>query len=90
MAIVNVVDRRERKYRFLVVNAIVEAAWHDNTVRDADIAPRGGDGGPAYEEKEGCTVGEAVMWAQNFRQGVTLYLYDEGGGTTVSVRRAVG
>lgn len=36
MPIVNIIDRRTRPYRFKVVNAIVEAAWHDNSVADSD------------------------------------------------------
>lgn len=82
MVIVNIIDSRKRKYRFLKVNAVVEAAWHDNSCRDADRidVPRGGNRGPDYEEKEHITLADAVTWASGFDAMVTLYLYDEDGG----------
>ena len=36
MGIVNVIDRRKRPYRFLKINVIVEATWHNNLTKDAD------------------------------------------------------
>lgn len=76
--IYNVIDRRKHPYRFLKVNAVVEATWHDNSCKNADqIEVRSG---PAYEEKEHTTVVEAIHWANRFPAPVTLYLYDEDDG----------
>ena len=77
----NVIDRRKRKYRFLKVNAVVEAAWHDNHVKDeeCDQIAKPKDDGPSYEEREHVTVGDAILWGTSFGNPVTLYLYDEDG-----------
>jgi hypothetical protein len=81
MAITNIVDNRKRKYRFLKINAIVEAAWHDNSCQDADlIACPVDDDGPTYEERKHVTVEDAVAWTAAFLTPVTLYLYDEDSG----------
>jgi hypothetical protein len=78
MPIVNIVDGRRRRYRFLRVNAIIEAAWHDNTCDDADqIAGRDG---PDYEELEHVSLREAIAFAEAQKGEVTLFLYDEDGG----------
>jgi hypothetical protein len=75
--ITNIIDKRKRQYRFLKINAIVEAAWHDNTVKDADQAPSSENGGPLYEERELISLGNAITWATAFTEPVTLFLYDE-------------
>jgi hypothetical protein len=79
----NVVDRRTHPYRWKRVNAIIEAIEHDNSVTDADQAP---ESGPLdvidYDQRENVSVKEAVDWANTQRCPVTLYLYDEGAGTT--------
>ena len=80
--ITNIIDKRKRPYRFLKVNAIVEAAWHDNSVNDADQAPSGKNDSPAYEEREHISLSEAVIWASAFAEPVTLFLYDEDAGIT--------
>jgi hypothetical protein len=79
----NVIDRRTRPYRWTKINAIIEATWHDNTVKDTDLAPSV----PAadeitYEEREGISLHDAINWANNQSCPVTLYLYDEGAGIT--------
>ena len=78
--ITNIIDKRKRPYRFLKVNAIVEAAWHDNSVNDADQTPSCENNGPAYEEREHISLIEAVIWASAFAEPVTLFLYDEDAG----------
>ena len=78
--ITNIIDRRRRPYRFLKVNAIVDAAWHDNSVKDADRAPLFENDGPTYEEREHIPLSEAVNWAAAFAEAVTLFLYDEDAG----------
>jgi hypothetical protein len=80
--ITNIIDKRKRRYRFLKINAIVEAAWHDNTVKDADQVPPGEKDGPLYEEREHIALSEAVIWASAFAEPVTLFLYDEDAGIT--------
>jgi hypothetical protein len=82
--ITNIIDRRKRPYRFLKINAIVEAASHDNSVNDADQVPSGENDGPTYEEHEHIPLSEAVIWASAFAEPVTLFLYDEGAGITES------
>ncbi len=76
--ITNIIDRRKRPYRFLKVNAVVEATWQDNACEDADQVENAV--GPVYEEEEHITVAEAIQWAHGFASLVTLYLYDEDGG----------
>jgi hypothetical protein len=80
--ITNVIDKRERRYRFLKINAVVEAAWHDNSVNDADQVPCCKNDGPTYEERQNIALSEAVTWASAFAGPVTLFLYDEGAGIT--------
>lgn len=77
----NVIDRRTRPYRWREVNAIVEAAEHDNSCKDADQAPESNvmtivD----YASLEAVSVEEAIKWADGQPCPVTLYLYDLGGG----------
>src|SRR5688572_14939414 len=77
----NIIDRRERPYRWREVNAIVEAVEHDNSCPDADQAPEAdvalvGD----YDALEAVSVREAIAWANEQRCPVTLYLYDLGRG----------
>jgi len=79
MSIANIVDHRKHQYRFNVVNAIVEAAWHDNSCKDADQVHNEG-AGPSYEEKEHLSLAGAIQWANSFADPVTLYLYDKDGG----------
>jgi len=78
--ITNIIDKRKRRYRFLKINVIVEAAWHDNTVKDADRAPRSEKDGPLYEEREHIPLSDAITWATAFAEPVTLFLYDEDAG----------
>lgn len=77
--IVNIIDHRLSKYRYLKINAIVEAAWRDNSVMNADRQlPE--KGGPDYAQKEHTSLAEAIQWATTFAEPVTLYLYDEDDG----------
>jgi hypothetical protein len=77
----NIIDRRERPYRWKTVNAVIEAVEHDNSVNDADQAP---DADVRlvvdYAQREALSVHEAIAWASEQRCPVTLYLYDEGAG----------
>lgn len=81
MPINNIVDHRKKPYRFKKINAVIEATWHDNKVKDSDfIVKNEDDEGPTYEESEHTTLADAVLWAQSFTAPVTLYIYDEDGG----------
>lgn len=78
----NIIDRRERPYRWKVVNAVIEAVEHDNSVEDADQAdPFDPRTIVDYDERNGISVNAAVAWASEQKSPVTLYLYDEGKGT---------
>ncbi|MEK6637076.1 MAG: hypothetical protein AABY88_03220 [Pseudomonadota bacterium] len=79
----NIIDHRKRVYRWKLVNAVIEAVEHDNSCADADQAP---DYDVMevidYDQKEGVSVSEAIKWANQKNCPVTLYLYDNGSGTT--------
>jgi len=79
----NVIDHRTRPHRWAKVNAIIEATWHDNSVADADPAPAvRPEDEVTYDQLEGVSLHEAINWANDQTCPVTLYLYDEGKGTT--------
>ncbi|HYD12387.1 MAG TPA: hypothetical protein VEC11_06040 [Allosphingosinicella sp.] len=81
----NIIDRRQRPYRWKCVNTIIEAVEHDNACADSDQAP---SVDPMlrvdYEERNGLSIQEAVAWANAQGSPVTLYLYDEGVGTAAA------
>lgn len=79
--IYNVIDRRERPYRWRKINAIIEATSHDNTCEDADEQPHSEDDA-VYDQLENVSLHEAILWAQQQPCAVTLYIYDRGMGTT--------
>ena len=81
--ILNVIDRRRRPYRWRKINAIIESTWHDNSCQDSDQAEDSGDDDDVpYDEREGISLTEAIAWASAEKDGVTLYFYDFGDGTT--------
>ena len=83
MGILNIIDRRKRPYRFAKVNAIIEPTRHDNSVKDSDRAPHNPSQDKkwiGYDEREHITVAEALRWAQNHNDALTLYIYDKDGG----------
>lgn len=78
----NIIDRRERPYRWKTVNAVIEAVEHDNSVEDSDQAdPFDVRTILDYDERNGISVNDAVAWASEQKSPVTLYLYDQGKGT---------
>lgn len=79
--ICNIVDRRTQPYRWREVNAIIEATSHDNACENADQQPPTDDD-VIYDQLENVTLQEAVAWANAEPGAVTLYLYDQGAGTT--------
>jgi hypothetical protein len=81
----NIIDRREHQYRWKRINAIIEATWHDNSRKNSDQAEVD-DNAVAYDARTGISLAEAIAWATANPYPVTLYLWDEGRGT--SVRRS--
>lgn len=87
----NIIDRRKHPYKFKKVNAVIEPTRHDNGVKKADRAARHPKMDMAwigYDEKEHVSVRDAVAWAANHKDEVTLYLYDKDGGIYVVRERS--
>jgi hypothetical protein len=78
--IANIIDNRERPYRWKVVNAVVEAVENDNACEDADQATEPAYASSGYDERRSVSVQAAVEWATAKPEAVTLYLYDDGEG----------
>lgn len=83
MGITNIIDSRKHRHRWAKVNAIVEATWHDNQAANADIAPQSAQD-VEYDQLEGVSLAEAVIWAQGMPGAITLFIYDDGAGTSES------
>lgn len=76
----NIIDNRKHRYRWLLVTAIIEPTWHDNSRKDADQSARFPNEGIGYGELASASLAEAIQWANSFKFPVTLYLYDLGDG----------
>ena len=74
--IVNVLDLRERQYRWASILAVVQSASKDNEAEDCDAVGNGLGVEIDYAERDGISVREAVLWADQLNGMVTLYLYD--------------
>lgn len=74
--IVNVLDLRERPYRWSKVLAVVQSAMKDNEAEDSDHIENRLGIEIEYAEREDVSVREAVLWADKLDGMVTLYLYD--------------
>lgn len=75
--LVNVMDLRERPYRWRNVLAVVQSAVKDNAAEDSDQVRVETSGVEIdYAEREGISVRDAVNWAEGLGGKVTLYLYD--------------
>lgn len=74
--IANIMDLRERPYRWKSVIAVVESTAKDNVSEDADKVESDIGIQIDYAEKEGVSIREAIQWAERFDGLVTLYLYD--------------
>ncbi len=74
--LMNVIDLRERQYRWRNVLAVLESAFKNNEAEDADQVT--GDIGALidYAERSDISVRDAVQWAEAAGGPVTLYLYD--------------
>ena len=83
--LVNVVDLRERQYRWQKIMAVLEAAEKNNEAEDSDSVSAEVGVQIDYAERRGLSVREAMQWAETMQALVTLYLYDldeEEGGST--------
>ena len=74
--IVNVIDLRERLYRWKNICAVVQSASKDNVAEDADQVTSGLGVEIDYAERTDVSVREAVLWAEGLGGMLTLYLYD--------------
>lgn len=75
--IVNMIDLRERPYRWSSIVAVVESAAKDNVAKDADQVEAGIGVEIDYAERTDISVRDAVLWADRMEGMVTLYLYDQ-------------
>ena len=76
LVIVNVLDLRERPYRWSSVLAVIESAAKNNEAEEADTVADGDGIQIDYAEREGISVRDAFLWAERMDGPVTLYLYD--------------
>lgn len=75
--LVNVLDLREKPYRWSDVLAVAQNAAEDNVAEDGDKIPDMGDDIQIdYAEREGISVREAILWAERLDGLVTLHIYD--------------
>ena len=75
MTILNIIDERNRPYRFKKLNAKVEPTQHDNGCCDADQAGECRSD-LIIEERWSISLSEAIAWAATFPDELTLYLSD--------------
>ncbi len=75
--IVNLIDLRENAYRWKSVLAVVESAAKNNEAQNADAVDVSGGVEIDYAEREGISVRDAILWAEQVQGKVTLYLYDQ-------------
>ena len=74
--LVNMIDLREREYRWSRVMAVLESATKNNEAEHADQVKPGLGIEIDYAERVGISVREAVLWAEKTDGPLTLYLYD--------------
>ena len=77
--LVNVIDLREREYRWSRVMAVLESATKNNEAEEADQVKPGLGIEIDYAERTGLSVREAMLWAEKTDGPLTLYLYDDEG-----------
>ena len=75
--LMNVIDLREKPYRWKTVVAVIESAAKNNTAADADTVENASGVEIDYAERDGLTVRDAILWAEQLQGKVTLYLYDQ-------------
>ncbi|MEM9843588.1 MAG: hypothetical protein AAF965_02220 [Pseudomonadota bacterium] len=77
--LMNVIDLREKPYRWKSVVAVVENAAKNNAAEDSDPVETAAGVEIDYAEREDLNVREAILWAEQLQGKVTLYLYDKDG-----------
>ncbi|MGR3514947.1 MAG: hypothetical protein ACU0GG_19475 [Paracoccaceae bacterium] len=73
----NLIDLREKPYRWKSIVAVVESATKNNVAEDGDPVEIAPGIEIDYAEREELTVREAILWAEQLQGKVTLYLYDQ-------------
>ena len=76
----NIIDKRNRPYRWLEVNAIIEDVANDNSCKDTDVFEEDNESAPVYDERKNILLHDAISWAEDQSGKVTLYLYGKGDG----------
>jgi len=84
--ILNIIDKRTRRYRWKQITAIVEPTYHDNSVQDSDQTEAPEHSFSHYDQREEISLTDAVIWASSLPYAVTLYFYDLGDGVSVAGR----
>ena len=74
--LVNLIDLRANQYRWKQVLAVVESAGKNNAADGADTVETNMGVEIDYAEREGVSVRDAILWAEQLQGRVTLYLYD--------------
>ena len=74
--LVNLIDLREREYRWSRIMATLESAAKNNEAEDSDHVEVDFSVQIDYAEKQDVSVREAILWAEQAGGPVTLYLYD--------------
>ena len=82
--LMNVIDLREKPYRWKTVVTVVESAAKNNAAEDADVVETSGGVESDYAEREDLTVRDAVLWAEQLQGKVTLYIYDQDRACTTA------
>jgi len=75
--LVNVLDLREKPYRWSDILAVAQNAAGFNAAEDGDKIPENGDYIQIdYAERDGVSVCEAILWAERLDGMITLTIYD--------------
>ncbi len=74
--LVNLIDLRERTYRWSTILAVLESAAKNNEAVDADQVEADFGVLIDYAERQDISVRDAILWAEQAGGPVTLYLYD--------------
>lgn len=71
--IANVIDKRTNKFD-VRCDVAFEPSWHDNTIEGATQFWR--TRSFSYEEKRNTTIVQAIEFAQQWDEPVTMFIYD--------------
>lgn len=76
----NIVDGRKQKYRWRIINAVIENIAHDNSCKDSDQFDEANEEATMYEQRKNISLHEAIEWAEKSPGKLTLYLYNQNDG----------